>query len=64
MTQLHVDFEERLYRQLKTAAKELGYGTLASWARSMAINTIREAELRSTNRSKDIHPAEKRGAKQ
>ena len=64
MTQLHVNLEARLYLKLKIAVKQLGYGTIASWARSVAMSTIREAELRSTNRSKDIHPAEKRGAKQ
>jgi hypothetical protein len=59
VTQLHVNIESRLYLRLKIAVKELGYGTVASWARSMVMSTIREAELRSTNRSKDIHRTEK-----
>lgn len=59
MTQLHVNMEARLYLKLKIALKELDYSSISEWAREMARSTIREAELRSTNRSKDIHRTEK-----
>jgi len=49
----HVKFEPRLHRALKIAVKELGWGTLASWARSMAIATIRDAEKRRAIHRRD-----------
>ncbi len=54
-----MNLDERLYRRLKVALKERGYGSISEWAREMARSTVREAELRSTNSS-----TEKLGEKQ
>jgi len=43
-TQVHVPFEPLLYKRLKVAVKELGYGTISSWCRCMAIRTIQKWE--------------------
>lgn len=59
---LHVKFERRLHCNLKIAVKELGYGTIASWARSMAITTIREAEKRRAIHQRDESKAKKKKA--
>ena len=59
---LHVKFERRLHRNLKIAIRELGWGTIASWARSMAITTIRDAEKRRVIHQRDESKAKKKKA--